>query len=188
MARSMTGPMSAELVKKVVRPVLLCQMEFDSGDFNVWSGIGPLPFDGDTYTGLGNFGGVSPIEETIDTKAVGLSYSLSGVPSAVVAIALTENYQERSARLFFGMLDDNGALIADPFKLHEGRMDVMILRDDGKTADIELKVESRLIDLERPKVRRYTSEDQKAEFPNDTGFDFVASLQDKQIVWGRSSQ
>jgi hypothetical protein len=40
-----------------------------------------------------------------------------------------------------------------------------------------------MIDLLRPKTRRYTGEDQKIDFPSDLGFDFVPELQDQQIIW-----
>ena len=63
-------------------------------------------------------------------------------------------------------------------------MDVMTIDDNGETANISLTAESRLIDLERARERRYTSDDQKVRHPNDTGLDFVASLQEKEIAWG----
>ena len=34
--------------------------------------------------------------------------------------------------------------------------------------------------------RRYTSEDQKIDYPNDKGLEFVAEIAEKEIVWGRS--
>ena len=40
-----------------------------------------------------------------------------------------------------------------------------------------------MIDLQRPKSRRYTKEDQQIDFPTDLGFDFVPELQDIQIIW-----
>ena len=64
-------------------------------------------------------------------------------------------------------------------------MDTMGIEDTGDTANISLTAESRLIDLERSRERRYTSEDQKIDYPNDKGLEFIADLQDKEIVWGR---
>jgi hypothetical protein len=63
-------------------------------------------------------------------------------------------------------------------------MDVMTIDETGETCSITLTAENRLIDLERPRVRRYTSEDQKSLHPNDKGFDFVNSLQEAEIKWG----
>ena len=35
------------------------------------------------------------------------------------------------------------------------------------------------------RVRRYTAEDQKIDYPNDKGLEFVAEMAEKEIVWGR---
>ena len=42
----------------------------------------------------------------------------------------------------------------------------------------------RLIDLDRSRARRFTSEDQKIDYPDDKGLEMVASLQDTVIIWG----
>ena len=76
-------------------------------------------------------------------------------------------------------------MVADPYLVFDGRMDVMTIDDSGSTATVSLSVESRLIDLERPRLRRYTPEDQKTNFPNDTGMDFVPTIQNVAIQWGR---
>ena len=104
--------------------------------------------------------------------------SLNGIDASLITYALTENYQTRSAKVYLGVLS-SGAVVADPYLVFDGRMDVMTIDDNGETANIAMTAESRLIDLERPKLRRYTSDDQKLNHPNDTGFDFVASLQEK---------
>ena len=52
-------------------------------------------------------------------------------------------------------------------------MDVMTVEDDGADAQISVTAESKLIDLERSRARRYTSEDQKIDYPNDKGLDFM---------------
>ena len=60
--------------------------------------------------------------------------------------------------------------------------------DEGpESATITLNLESRLIQLERPKNRRYTHEDNKKDLPGDLGFEFVTDLQDKEIIWGKKT-
>ena len=63
----------------------------------------------------------------------------------------------------------------------------MIIRETGETSTIELKLENRLVALERPNDRRMTDEDQKNLFTGDKGFEFIADLQDKQLVWGKKA-
>ena len=85
------------------------------------------------------------------------------------------------------MFDTSKSVIADVYTLFVGKMDVMIIRETGETSTIELKLENRLVALERAIERRYTDEDQKNLFSGDKGFEFVPDLQDKQLVWGKES-
>ena len=64
-------------------------------------------------------------------------------------------------------------------------MDQMNISEAGTTSTVELKVENKLIDLERARVARFTSAYQKLKFPNDQGLNFVESMQDKKINWGK---
>ncbi len=80
-------------------------------------------------------------------------------------------------------MTDAYAVVADPYLLFSGRMDTMNISDDGERANITVSCESRLIDLNRPKVRRYTQVDQQTEFSGDKGLDFISSLQEKSIRW-----
>ena len=61
----------------------------------------------------------------------------------------------------------------------------MNIEESGDTCVVSVTAENVLIKLERPIVRRFTNEDQKSRFPNDRGLEFVAALQDKDILWGR---
>ncbi len=182
--RGMTAGMDTAMTAAVKHPILLAKFIFDSGDLNLWSGIGDITFAGDVYTGTGDLGGVSSVEETEQTKAAGVVFSISGIKSSFISTALGEDYQGRTAKLWLGAVDDAGALIADPELIFVGRMDVMTIDEGGETATLKISVENVLIALESTSERRYTPEDQKLDFPNDTGFDQVAALQDVTITWG----
>ena len=75
-------------------------------------------------------------------------------------------------------------LIADPYLLRSGRMDYCNISVSGEDTRITAQYEDRLIDLQKPRERRYTDQDQRNEYPTDGGFRFVTSLQDKQLIWG----
>jgi len=128
---------------------------------------------------------ISDIDETSEIRATNVSVGLSGLPSSIVAAALTENYQGRPMTLYFGTLDANGAINNDPYVVFKGQMDQMSIQESGETATVVIDCESRLVDLEMARVRRYTSEDQKIDYPNDKGLEFITDLQDKQVVWGK---
>lgn len=77
------------------------------------------------------------------------------------------------------------AVLADPKLLFLGRMDNMDIVV-GPTATITLKAESRLADLERPRVLRFNDATQQALFPGDRGLEFVEAMIEKAIKWGRA--
>lgn len=168
-----------------VRVALLIKVGTSGDDVYIWSGYGDLSYDGNTYTGVGTFGGISPVEETNDIYATGVEFSLSGVPSSMISVALGEMEQGREAKAWLALFNSDLELISDPYLLFEGLTDVPTIDDPGGDATIRISAESRLIRLETPNIRRYTSEDQKIDYPTDKGFDYVPSLQDKEITWGR---
>jgi hypothetical protein len=184
MARNITTAFTNEVDANVLSPFIAVHLAF-SDEVNMWTGYGEITFGGKTYLGMGNFLGVSIGSETTELKASGVDLSLSGISSEFVSLSLNEDYQGNAAQVYFGVLDSSGAVVADPYMVFEGRMDVMSLSDGGQTSSISLSAEAQLIDLERSGVRRYTPQDQKIDYPNDTGFDFVPSVQELTVSWGR---
>lgn len=184
MTRDITAAVSTETTETVVEPFLLAELMFDGDPIYAWSGVGTLTWNGNDYTGVGELGGVDPIAETSDLAAKGVAFSLSGVPSATISLALGSNYSGRIARLRLGFFDGSGNIIADPFVIAEGFMDQLDIQEDGDSSQVTVKAESRLITLQRAREFLYDDEDQKALFAGDKGFEFVAALQDKEISWG----
>lgn len=181
--RILTANVKAELAKANIQLALFVELIFDSGALRMWSGVGSFTLLGNVYTGVGNFGGIDRIEENAgDTKATGMVLTLSGIPSSLIATCLTEKFQGRPASIWLGLFDSSWALINDPVKIFKGRMDYPLIEEGGETATISVYVESLLIDLERPRVRRYTNEDQAELYPGDT-LAYVAGLQNRDIVW-----
>jgi len=189
MSRTLTSGMLGVTTADVVRPVYFVKMVFDSSDTSnpvlLWSGLGDLAFGGETYTGLGDLLSIGDIAETSDISATGINVALSGLNRAFVAQALGYQYQGRPLTVFLGAFNDQGALIADPIVVFSGFMDTMTISEGAETSTISVNVENKLVAFERTRVRRYTAEDQKIDHPTDKGFEFVTSIVEKEIIWGR---
>lgn len=180
MSRTLPAGMAAALAGESVTLFYAVELLFDSGAIRVWTGFGDKTINSETYTGAGYLLNIDGIAEVADLSAKGITLTLSGVDVSLVSLALQEPYQGRSARVLFGV---NG--VNDFVEVFAGLMDVMVFQEDGTRATIELTVESKLVTLQRPNIRRYTSESQKLRYPTDTFFDYVEQLQDKEIAWGR---
>ena len=116
--RGLSNDMQAAVESGEVRPVFLVKMEFDSGEaieeLHVWTGNGNLTYSGDTYTGLGDLLSISEIQESSEIQATGITVSLTGAKTSLVALAKDQDYQGRPLTLYFGAFDAAGDLIADP--------------------------------------------------------------------------
>jgi len=185
MARDLTSGMATQVSAAALRPFLLAKFKFDSGDLNLFTGYGTLPWNGDDYTGTGDIAQISSIPETIELRADAVTCSLMGVDSSVLALALGEDYQERPATIWLGCVDDSNAVVPDPYPLYKGRMDTMTLTEDAENPIIELNVVNMLSGLDRSSDRYYTEEDQHIDDATDEFCSFVVSLNDgRDVVWG----
>lgn len=184
--RTMSPDMAALTTASAVSPFVLVEAHFSSGVVRLWNGYGALSWNGEQWLGGGELLELSGVEETATTSAAGVKVSLSGIPSDMLALALGEHYQGRPARLWLGAMDEAGQIVADPIPLFSGRMDVMNIDEGAETSTIVLSAENRLIDLKRQDELRYTDAAQQALYPGDRGLEFVAALQDRELVWGRA--
>jgi ubiquitin len=64
-------------------------------------------------------------------------------------------------------------------------MDEMNIDEGPESSTIEVKVENKLIDLERARTARYTKSYQQSRYPNDKAFNFLEDLQLKKVIWGK---
>ncbi len=181
--------LSAETEKQVVRPILLAEFDFETSTDRAWSGFGQLEWGGFTWYGAGILGKVSTVEETAELRATGASFQLSGIPADLIDKVSNFPIQGHKAKLYLGFIEEDfKVLIMDPVLIFDGRMDTVEILDSGETATVTLTAESRLRDLERPRTKRYTDADQQSRFPGDKGLEYVPSMQDKQIIWGRAPE
>lgn len=187
MSRDLTPAVAAALADQDLRPVIFFEGEFPGGFVRVWTGYGTLQWGGKAWTGAGTLLGLGGIEETGEVVANGTTITLSGVPVDLVQIAIEEAQQGLPGRVWVGLLDDGYNVIADPVQAFSGRLDVPNIVDGADTCTVTISYESRLIDLTVPRTWRYTHESQQILHPGDLGFEYVTTIQDKEITWGRKS-
>lgn len=206
--RDLTPSVVDSLDDDVFYPFFAVELLFDGDQtLRLWTGVGTLNYQGQEWYGTGSMLQVDSVEETTEIAAKGASLTLSGVPQEVLSLALTQPYQGRKANIYFGnfsrgnILQENsdfillqdGSRIAleagstNLSQIFSGYMDQMNIEEGPDTCTVQLTLENKLVDLERPRVARFTSAYQKSVYPGDLGLDFVEDLQDKEIVWGRKS-
>lgn len=142
-------------------------------------------FQTEVYQGLGDLLSIGQIKESTDLQANGTNISLSGIKQSIITVARDEDYQGKKGTIRLGAMNEQAEVITNPVNIFSGFMDVMTITDSGVKSTINVTLENKLIAFERKYVRRYTDNDQKIEYPTDDGFEYVASIQDTEIVWGK---
>lgn len=181
-----TSAFIAALGEKVLRPAFFVQATFASSTVYLWTGRGSVTWNGQTWLGVGSMGSISNIEEGSDVQARGIVLTMSGIDPTLLGDVMTEMQQGLPVTVYFALFDATPSLILNPVIAFQGRMDQPTLDVSGETATIQIACESRLMDLNTPAERRYTNEDQQRDYPDDLGFEFVNSIQEITIYWGRS--
>jgi hypothetical protein len=181
MSRDLTTVLGNALDDSVIEPFFAVDLLFDNpNELYFWTGLGERTINGKTYLGTGEIMAISSVEETSQISAKGATVTFSGIPNSFLTTALSEPYQGRICNFYFGVMSN-----PDQYsEIFSGFIDTMNISEGATHSTIELGIENKLIDLERPRIHKYTSAHQKSVYPNDKGMDFVASLQDQKLPWG----
>ena len=148
----------------------------------LWSGLGEVVWETNTFTGAGNLIEITEVGATSNIEARGVGVALSGVGADLLELALETEYQNTPATIWLWVVGDEGQL--DGEVLFRGFADVMSMSEAGTTNRIELTLESQLARLDRAAVEVYSQEDLNRRFPGDKGLEYLEEIQDKEFVWG----
>lgn len=172
-----------------VHLAFFAELEFRSGTERYWSGLSPLAWDGDTWTGTGHLGGVGAMESSEDFRANGLSLSVAGLPGSAFTDfdALTaSDYKGRRARFVIAIMNEKFQTVVHAIERHFfiDTLDYALDPDLGGIITVGLEVETRR--ASRSRVRRYTPQDQTKEFAGDKAFEFVPYINSGvDVKWGK---
>lgn len=185
MSRDITAATETASSSDTVNAAYIVEMEFDAGTVRLWSGIGSLSWDGQSWDGVGELGGISSIQEEAGAVSTGISLELSFNDTDILDDILNEDYQGRSVRVWLAFFDNSMAIVDDPVQVFGGLMDSAETSLGRESASVRLNCESWLRVLERKTSRMRTDQDQDRRYSGDRGFEHVPQIQDKPIIWGR---
>lgn len=186
MARDVSASFITAAEDDVIYPALLVDIELESSTLYLWTGVGDLVYNSNTYLGAGELAGVSDITETDATQANGIELSLAGIPTSLVSAMLQDTRQGKQVACHLALFDSSATLIDVADDVFKGFLDVPTINKGSPTSSITITAENRLIELKKSRERRYTDQDQQELFAGDVGLEYVVSLQDKEIKWGAS--
>lgn len=181
MSRPLTLRM-AQALKSGAPRALFAEVGHPSGTGRFWTGIGSKAWNGYTWSGSGQLGGVAPIKATSEVAIQEVVFWMAGVDADVVA-RLNGVVRNLQARVWLACLDNQDAVVADPYPLITAVLDYQTFeaQDDG-TSVVTVVARTGFVSLERAIDEAWTPENQRLAFPTDTGLDQIPSLQNKEIL------
>lgn len=183
MSRTLTTDVGNALQDSHKKLCTFVEMEFSSGSVRVTNAPHNIAWNSYTWTGLGRLGAISPIEEAGQLQARSITLQLSGIPAAMISIAMGEHYQGREVNLWLGAFNlTTGALLADPVGPITYLIDTMTIAL-GETATIELTAHSRLSDWDRPRLKHFNDADQQTDYDGDLFCQFAEEMVEKILIW-----
>jgi len=182
--RTLIAPVAAALSQSNVTLVQLVEMQL-STPLLVNTSSWDLTWAGRTFLGIAGAGRIDTIDDQ-PGELKGLGFELSGVPSSMVSLVLSELVQGKPVFIYTAIFDAN-AQILDAVVEWAGWLDVMTIAEAAQTATVTVSAEHVGIDLLRPGNQRFSNQDQQRRYAGDTFFEYVVDQADQQITWPAAS-
>jgi hypothetical protein len=171
----------AALLQPTVPLAMLIDMDL-SEPFRLNTTAWNLEWGGETYVGAGAVGRIEEMESA-PGEIKGLRFTINGVPSELLALALAEPVQGKAVTVSTAIFSNSSYLVLDVVPEWLGRLDTMTINEEGDKATIIVTAEHVGIDLLRSNALRYSHADQMRLYPGDRSFEYVSDQSDKPIVW-----
>lgn len=182
---SLSDLQQVELEKPVTRVVYFVELGFSSSTQYVCTADRTLTWNGHDWLGFGTVGAISAVEESEGVESKALNFTLNVAQSAILALAVgsVEEYRGRPAKMYFCPLNESFQLVGTPQLCWRGIMDLMAVAVEGEEGRVTLKCETSAYGLKRQPALRLNAAQHKKKYPNDTGFDHLNDLIEKELVW-----
>ena len=151
----------------------------------VWSGYGPLIFDGRTFDPIGDRGLVQVAGGALGGAAQAITLGLSGIEPDVLALLDADEVSGAPAILWRLIFDQSGSTLLDYHVWARGRLDTLEREEEvGGSAALTVQLETAARGLGRRGARLRSDADQRLIDPLDGFFKNTAYAAEKTLYWG----
>lgn len=172
-----------------VELVVFAFMDFEGEPSFIHSGVGVLTWANEDWFGLGNFGSVEAINDSMGVGAPSrLRLTLVPVAAEYLNSAVNEKSWGRVCELYLGAVNSEGQLVGTPELMIRGLMgapEAVVGGDDGAVSIVVEDVRSL---LNRSNGLRATTHDHQQEAPNDMFYQWLPKMTDHKFIFNGTVQ
>lgn len=180
--RSLTPAALAQLSSGDVALAVLVELQLDGTPVRLASCAAAVDVAGALYFGAGSLGAVDAVRDEAG-QTQGIKFSLSGVPSENIALALQTDIQGKPCKVSVAVCHPDTWAVLDAPVAWAGTLDQMPITHGAETSTIGVTAIHRGDTFRRPKPLRYTDGDQQRVAPGDTSCRYITSQSQKQDIW-----
>lgn len=185
------------LSQREIRVALLAELEFESGDVNVWNGSSELTVGAKSYLPMRGTGRIDGLGEVGTDESRSVTMSVGALPIDGDAtneflgavLADTADVTQQFASINIVLFDSEWQPVGSTIPIFWGYMQPPELNrsemngESGGDQVASIQVENAFYNRSLPPHGRNTDRDQNARYPGDKFFSFVSSLLFKTITY-----
>lgn len=184
--RSLTARQKKALRDPNARVVNFVEMGHPDGTIYLWSGVGDLEYDGQTWMGCGLIGTITGIEHGWDPRVSRIGFAVGGVSGDVLDV-MDRDLKGYEATIYIALLTPEDKVVDGLLTVDVVDLDYQESQaDEEGTWTIVVVGQSGFWQLENPSLLLWSPEQQKADYPGDTGMDALSVLEDLEVTWTRT--
>lgn len=183
--RSIAAPALAVLAGASAPMVLLLELGF-STVIRAASSAVDIVHGGQTFVRTGNLGAIDPVRDT-SGEITGLKFTLSGVPSANLSLALSQTARGKTCKLWCAVLDPATHAVLDAPLIFSGELDQMAVSEQEGSSTIGVTAIHSGQLFRRVRAFDQTDSAQQRVYPGDTSRRFLISQANHRDVWPAAS-
>ena len=174
----------AAIASPVLGMAALVRMDFPGGAVLLAAANFDVQAPSGLYRGAISLGEISEVNDS-PGEIKGLQFSLSGVRSEYIALALDDAgvVPGTPVTIRTGIFDAATGQLCDEPIAWRGTLDTMSITENGETCTIAATAESSAVDLLRGSPLPYSDADQKAIYPDDRIFEYLLRQVNVPVVW-----
>lgn len=149
-----------------------------------WSGVGQFSWDSQTWDGVGLFGSIDKIAESLQKTDNGIELKLNYLDDTTRNYLNANDPVGTSASLWLNLVNPATRAVTEVKEAFSGFTDRVEIEDAGANGVILVRLASEISRMRRTVFFALSHAHQQHLFPGDMGMEF-ASRMDQPLTWGR---
>jgi hypothetical protein len=162
--------------------IVFVELDFPSGTLYVHNGHGTYTWGGNDWLGVGAYGDIDVMEESVDTIPNPVKVMLSSITSEIIEAIRNDDIYDRDAKIYLGAINEDLELQGTPTTWVDGYMEKKELVM-GSQDGVAITIQDDAAKLRQRNGKRFTIEEHQAEFTGDLFFEFLPFVMNAEVLW-----